>query len=626
MCGIAGGVALSEGARPSAQRVRNMSSLTSHRGPDGCGLWESPSGLAVLAHRRLAIIDLATGAQPMVADNNVALTFNGEIYNYLELRSSLQALGHRFATQSDSEVLLKSYGAFGSECVGSFRGMFAFAIWHEEERRLLLARDRLGKKPLYFTVDNGCLYFASSLGALSRTSPVPATLSAESLSAFLTLGYIPAPATAFRGYYKLRAGSTLSMLTGGGLSEAEYWSPSANHASFAGDYPEAVARCHELLREATSIRLRSDVPLGVFLSGGIDSSLVASLASRSSTERVDTFSVRFDVSSFDESAHAARIATHLGTRHTTIDASSDVFAELPALVRQAGEPFADSAILPLAALARRTREHVTVALSGDGGDEVFAGYRWYAGAQRASRVAAALSAGRLSYSTRTIAHILARRSGGRGTIGRAARLLALLGEQDDARRYAMRRTLFSPETTMALLGSTADEIESSLDYSTTPFRLAGGDDVHRMRVTDVATVLPESLMPKVDLATMAAALEARSPLLDHTLVDFGLSLPAPFLVDGDGGKRILKSVLAEYIPPALFVRPKQGFTVPLDEWFSGGANRRLSALVRSEALASIPQLNMDVVAALAAEHELGQRRHGERLFALLVLDEWIRQQ
>jgi asparagine synthase (glutamine-hydrolysing) len=629
MCGIAGGVALTPEARPDPARVAAMSCLVAHRGPDGEGVWQSASGRACLAHRRLSVIDLATGQQPMVSeDNEVGLVFNGEIYNYRELRNELAAAGATFRTESDTEVLLRLVQRRGPECVGPLRGMFAFAAWNERLGRLIVARDRVGKKPLYYTIDGGCLYFASSLKALEGSAPVKREVSAGAVDAFLTLGYVPAPGTIFQGVSKLDA-ATILEVDAGGVRERRFWDLAANPEPFTGTYEEAVDRVDELLNTAVSLRLRSDVPLGVFLSGGIDSSLVAAVAQRQSPVAVSTFSIGFDTNGFDESAYAAEVAERLGTKHRLFRAQPDLLATLPQLVWHYGEPFADSSALPQWLLAEHTRQHVTVALGGDGGDEGFAGYDWYATAARLSRVARAVP----ERAVAAASSVLGSRFAGSRRAGQARRGVAMLSARDDAQRFASLRSFVGPADARALYagelaavraGRDAGFHSPAADAIAALYRRGEGSALRRMRYADIRSYLADCLMPKVDVATMAHGLEARAPLLDQEVLAFALSLPDDYVRGPDGGKRVLRSVLSRYLPAALFDRPKQGFSVPLRSWFLQEARSTVAALPTSERLLETGWFNAAGLRGLVDEHAAGLRDNSDRLYALLVLDEWLK--
>lgn len=629
MCGIAGAVGLSPDARPELRAVRRMSQLIAHRGPDGDGLWTSPSGRACLAHRRLSVIDLATGAQPMVAgDGTSGIVFNGEIYNYRELRDVLRRDGATLRTESDTEVLLQMLRRDGLGCLDLLRGMFAFAYWDDCTGRLLLARDRLGKKPLYFAIHDGCLYFASSLRAVRAVVPTSA-VSMAALDSYLTLGYIPAPLTIFPGISKLRAGHAVEA-DAAGLREARYWNPAPSVDRFSGSMEAATDALEELLSTAVRLRLRSDVPLGVFLSGGIDSSLMAAMAAREQGGSVRTFSIAMDDVAFDESPYAAAVAARLGTEHQTFHAIPDLLATLPAMVSHFGEPYADSSALPTWLLAEQTRQHVTVAIGGDGGDECFAGYGWYSTAARLTRLARL--APRSVFAT--AGHTLRTASSSGlplpSALGRAQRGLQMLAVPSGANRFAALRSQLDADWTRRLYagelaqwhrehgGAASAMIRAEYDR-------AAGSALRRMRWADISTYLADELLPKVDVATMAHGLEARAPLLDQEVVQFALSLPDSWLIGGDGSKLILRRLLDRYLPPELFVRPKQGFSLPLGKWLSGAARERLGDLSRSERLQDTGWLDGAVINAMAAEHRSGVRDHSQRLFSLIVLDEWLAQ-
>src|SRR3989442_612476 len=436
MSGMAGAVALKDSARLDRERLCRMAGLMSHRGPDGEGFWAEPRGRAALAHRRLSIIDIAGGRQPMCSDDGrIALVFNGEIYNYRELRQSLSDQGVRFHTVSDTEVLLRMYERYGSEAVRYLRGMFAFAVWDGTRGELVLARDRVGKKPLFYALDDECCYFASTLGALRDTDPRARPVRLAALDAFLTLGYIPAPQSIWDGISKLPAGTMLRVSASGSRS-LRYWALEGALKPFAGRFAEAVDQLEDLLTTSVTLRLRSDVPLGLFLSGGIDSSLVTAIAARHCQGEASTFSIGFAEAAFDESGYAERVAQHLGTRHRTFTGRPVMLDILPVLVRHFGEPFGDDAALAVWMLARETRQHVTVVLTGDGGEEGFAGYDWYRTALRLTRwrsVApkAALRRGAAVRSERPWVK----------RIRRGLRTLAL----DEPERFAALRTFVGPD-------------------------------------------------------------------------------------------------------------------------------------------------------------------------------------
>ncbi len=626
MCGIAGGVGLDPGARPDPDRVRAMSLALCHRGPDGEGLWTSPSGRACLAHRRLAVIDLVTGQQPMVeVDGTVGLVFNGEVYNYRELRAPLEDAGVHFRTSSDTEVLLRLYARDGERAVEALRGMFAFAIWDDRAGRLTLARDRVGKKPLYYQRTGGCLYFASTLGALLAGQSEP-PISLAAVDAFLDLGYIPAPDTIFEGVSKLDAATVMVFDGAAPVRSRRFWDL-APLEEFGGSREQALDQLDALLQESVALRLRSDVPLGVFLSGGVDSSLVTAVAARQAPG-IRTFSIGFDVAEFDESAHAARVAAYLGTEHRTFRVTPDLLGLLPQMIRHFGEPFGDSSALPVWLLAGETRKYVTVALGGDGGDEGFAGYDWYRGAARlfrvsrmVPRIAAVAGGSALGWA--------ARQEGSPALLRKVQRGLELAGN-DEADRFAELRALIGRHEADWLYDGELRAVRQRHGAAARAavagfYRAAAGSPLRRMRYADMRTYLSECLMPKVDVATMAHGLEARAPLLDQEILRFALSLPDAWLIDREQGKLLLRDLAHRYLPPALMQRPKQGFSVPLAPWFAGKAAARVERLAKAGPLIASGWFSADGVRRILREHTAGQRDHGERLFNLLVLDEWLSQ-
>ena len=623
MCGIAGALALRDGARVDRERLCAMAGLMGHRGPDGEGFWTDPRGRVAFAHRRLSIIDIAGGSQPMCSDDGrIALVFNGEIYNYRELRRALSDQGVRFHTASDTEVLLRLYERCGSEAVHYLRGMFAFAVWDGTRDELVLARDRVGKKPLFYALDDESCYFASTLGALRDTDPQARRVSLAALDAFLTLGYVPAPQSIWDGINKVPAGTMLRVSSSGSRS-LRYWALEQVVKPFAGRFAQAVDRLEDLLTTSVTLRLRSDVPLGLFLSGGIDSSLVTAIAARHCRGDVSTFSLGFAEAAFDESGYAERIAQHLGTQHRTFTGRPEMLDVLPVLVRHFGEPFGDDAALAVWMLARETRQHVTVVLTGDGGDEGFGGYDSYRTARRLKRL-------------RSVTPMLALRLGAAvrserpwaKRIKRALRILAL----DEPERFAALRMFVGPDEVQTLyagdlLRERRDSGNAVAAWLAQSYRSGNGTALRRMRLVDLSTSNADWLMPKVDVATMAHGLEARSPLLDQEVLEFALGLPDQWLLDGNGGKPLLKALLRRFVPAELFQRPKQGFSVPLRVWFARGPTGAWAdRLAESESLRDFGWLNPAGIRQMAREHRAGSRDHSQRLFNLVVLSEWLKQQ
>ncbi len=602
-----------------------MAGLMAHRGPDGEGFWADPGGRAAFAHRRLSIIDIAGGRQPMCSDDGrIALVFNGEIYNYRELRRFLSDQGVRFHTVSDTEVLLRMYERYGSDAVQHLRGMFAFAVWDGTRGELVLARDRVGKKPLFYALDGDCCYFASTLGALRDTDPCPRRVSLAAVDAFLSLGYVPAPQSIWDGISKLRAG-TMLRLSASGARSLRYWALEAAPQRFEGRFADAVDQLEELLTTAVTLRLRSDVPLGLFLSGGIDSSLVTAIAARRCRRDGGdalTFSIGFAEAAFDESGYAERVAQHLGTRHHTFTGRPEMLDVLPALVRHCGEPFGDSAALAVWLLAQETRKHVTVVLTGDGGDEGFGGYDWYGTALHLKRLS------RFAPMMAYLGAAIPSQAPWARRVKRALRVLAL----DEPERFATLRTYVADDEVHTLyagdlLRERRDRGDSVGTWLAQLYRSGNGSAVRRMRLVDVSTYLADCLMPKVDVATMAHSLEARAPLLDHEVLEFALGLPGRWLLDGNGGKPLLKALLGRFLPTKLFQRPKHGFNVPFQVWFAAGPTSAWAdQLADSEPLRDCGWLSPAGIRAIVREHRDGVRDHSERLYNLLVLQEWLNQQ
>ena len=554
------------------------------------------------------------------------LVFNGEIYNYLELREALLRDNVRFRTTSDTEVLLKLLSRDGADCVRVLRGMFAFAAWDDSSGALTLARDPIGKKPLYYVVERNCLYFSSSLSALRESSAREWEIDPDALELYLSLGYIPAPLTIYRDVRKLPA-ATLARLDGGELVLERFWDLAADIAPFDGSYRSALDRLEELLDTAVRLRLRSDVPLGVFLSGGIDSSLVTAVAAKNGG-RIQTFSIGFQEGGFDESEYAASIAGHLGTEHRLFRVRTELLDLLPAMQWHYGEPFADSSALPTWTLAQHTRRHVTVALGGDGGDEGFGGYRWYKTADRLSSLARLIPAQVARLGRRTLE--AARGLGGLARpLGRLERGLGVLSLRSEAQRFGALRSFMDDELAGQLYaGELLARRRAGGDLGaalvSAAFERADGSPLRRMRHADVCTYLADDLMTKVDVASMAHGLEARAPLLDRDVLRFALSLPDNYLMDERGGKRILRDLLSRYVPRGLFERPKQGFSVPLQDWFAGQLRGRMERLAASEDLRSFGMLRPEGITRLLDEHAAGMRDHSQRLFSILVLDEWLK--
>jgi asparagine synthase (glutamine-hydrolysing) len=590
-----------------------------HRGPDDEGLFADQR--AALGARRLSIIDLETGSQPVAnEDGSVQVVQNGEIYNYLELRQELEARGHRFRTKSDTEVLAHLYEERGADLVAPLVGMFALAVWDARAGRLFLARDRLGKKPLYYARAADGLLFGSEIKALLASGQVSREMDFAALGEYLDTLYIGGEATIYRDIRQLRPGHVL-VAAQDGVRISEYWSP-WSVASKAGRLDEGalVEELGALLRQAVRLRLRSDVPLGCFLSGGIDSSLVAALACEAAG-RVKTFTVGFDRADYDESPAARELARRLGTEHREFRATEDLEAALPRLPEMFDQPFGDSSAVPTWQVARLARQEVTVALSGDGGDEAFGGYprylarRWAAGYNRLPRA--------LRRAAAALAGSPFQRAGryGGSLRGRAGRFTAYAAQiERDARKT--RLDYFTPEMQAELLAPDVLKAVVGAAKNREPVTENRLDPVDAAMRQDLVDYLPDDILTKVDRTSMNVSLEARAPLLDHRVVEFMLSLPVEWRLKGRTGKYLLRRFAAQVLPPEVLARPKHGFAVPLHSWFrAGGAGRKLlEELAGGAPLAGL--VRPEAVRGLLARHESGCSDFGEHLWALAMLGLW----
>lgn len=619
MCGIAGILNL-DGRPADASLLRAMTGTLAHRGPDGEGFHvDGPVGLG---HRRLAIIDLATGAQPMASDDQaVWITFNGEVYNFRELRAELEGRGYVFRTTSDTEVILRAYEAYGIECLGKLRGMFAFAIWDGRRRRLLLARDRVGIKPLVYAWDGRRLLFASELKGILQDAAVRRDLDWDALRDYLTFLYVPSPRTIFQEIRKLPPASYLVLDVDGGEPQVRrYWDLAfvPDRRRSEGEWLEGL-RAH--LRDAVQSHLVSDVPVGAFLSGGMDSSAVVALMAQAGEGPVRTFSIGFDEGDFDELAYARRVARRYGTEHFEFVVKPDALDVWPRLAWQFDEPFADSSALPTYYVSKITREHVTVALSGDGGDENFAGYRRYASAlalhQRWDRAPGML----LKPLFRLAAGLVPAGVRGQG-------YTALRGE-DPVDRYYRIMTGYRSQGMRRLLSADA-WARMGADPGPAAFRqlvreAKAPDYVSGLQYLDVRTYLPEDILTKVDRTSMLVSLEARVPLLDHVLMEYVATIPTHFKLQDGKGKVLLKRAMAEDLPAEILGRGKMGFGVPLGAWFRqdlGGYAREILLSGRSRARGI---LDPAATARLLDAHRTGTRDHSAQIWCLLCLEEWARQ-
>jgi asparagine synthase (glutamine-hydrolysing) len=621
MCGIVGEWRL-DGRAVIADRLIAARDTLIARGPDDAGVYVD--GAIGLAHRRLSIIDLSpAGRMPMSnADGSVWGVFNGELYNFRALRAELEAHGHTFRSRSDSEVVIHAYEQWGTECFRRFDAMFAVAIWDRSTRRLVLARDLAGEKPLYYAFAPGRhLLFGSTLTALLAYHEVAATVDPESLRDYAEFGYVPAPRSILRDVHKLEPGTSLVFQPDAPPRAHRYWS--LEHVATeprTGPAPTlecATDELHDRLRRAVRARMESDVPLGAFLSGGIDSSLVVALMAERQSKGVQTFTIGYSDPRFDESGHAARIAQHLGVTNTIMMLTpADVLRELAEVTRAFDEPMADYSVLPSLAVARLARQHVTVALTGDGADEAFGGYRYYNGTRIFERVAGIVP--------RWLRARLARRA----ALVPAPRLERAIRRSvsEDAGVFFGRSGFYRGATSGPRLkevlprssGRLAPE-ERVAEYVRAHATLSATE---AGMLWDATHTLPDAWLTKVDRTTMAVGLEARAPFLDRSVLEYAFRLPLPFRVRGLQRKVILRRVLARHVPRALFERPKQGFTAPLKTWFAKELRDELHARLAPARIARFEVFDPRAVQAVLADHEAGRVDHTQLLWALFHLDRW----
>jgi len=612
MCGIAGVVAWDAQHQIDPPALRRMADAISHRGPDGIDFWND--GICSLAFARLAILDLDPRAMQPMTDGRRFLVFNGEIYNFREIRKQLESLdpNYRWKTTGDSEVILRAYNAWAENCLEKFNGMFAFAIWDPQERSIFLARDRMGQKPLYLAVQPGrALAFASELSALRPVTWIDREINLDSIAEYLQTGYIAAPATIYRGVAKLSPASWMRCTPDGAITHKKYFDP--NETQTTEISADAVKSA---LRRAVERQLVSDVPVGCFLSGGIDSSVIAAaMKSAAPAQPILTFSIGFDDPRYDETKFAAEVAQYLGTQHRQFTVRPDAAADLPKLAAVFGEPFGDSSALPTHYLARETRAFVKVALSGDGGDELFGGYDRY----RAMRWG---SAG--ARMPKILQKMAAAVPGGhpKSSLAKARRFVAALG-LPAPQRYAEYVGLFqkdlqeaiSPRRSIAARNLVADAYAMLHPHR---------DPVQTALATDRITYLPEDLLTKLDRSSMLHALEVRSPMMDHDLVHLAAGLSTAQLLKG-GPKRMLREAFAADLPPFVFRRKKMGFAVPIGQWLRESLRPMLHDLLTAADSFAAAHFQEKTVRTLIDDHVTGKTDHSQRLYSLLMLELWWRQ-
>ncbi len=625
MCGIAG--FWDEQTRWSADDMRaivsRMANALRHRGPDDAGQWVEPSVGIALGHQRLAIVDLsASGHQPMASANQQSwIVFNGEIYNHQELRADLQAMGQSFCGRSDTEVLLSALEAWGvEETLGRCVGMFAFAWWDATEQRLTLVRDRLGIKPLYYGWSGGAFLFASELKALRAFPDFAAEINRDALALLLQHCYIPTPLSIYQGIYKLPPGCLLTIRSGtqpGQATPRSWWSlrdvvAQGQQRPFAGSLDEAHDELQRRLEESVRLRMLADVPVGAFLSGGIDSSLVVGAMQAASSRPVRTFSIGFDEPEFNEAPYARRVAEHLGTEHCEQYVSAeDALNVIPLLPTMFDEPFADSSQIPTYLLSKMTREHVTVSLSGDGGDELFGGYPRYPHMARIWKQIGWLPRPLRQWT----AAILKLAVPSRGQFRRRT-----LCVEDAQQLYTLLNTHWK-DTPELVIGCSATPtlFDDRTAWGSRP------DFFEQMMHLDCATYLPDDILTKVDRASMAVSLEARVPLLDHRIVELAWSLPLAWKVHNGIGKLPLRTLLARYVPPELTERPKVGFGIPLGPWLRGELRDWAEALLDEQRLKREGYFHPRWIRDKWNAHLAGEDWH-YHLWDVLIFQAWLADQ
>lgn len=623
MCGIVGKLYFDTDRQVSKHELRRMARTLVHRGPDGEGIWTNKN--VGLAHRRLAIIDLSTEAgQPMSnEDGSVWVTFNGEIYNFRELREELKTRGHRFQTRSDTEVLVHAYEEYGRECLQHLRGMFAFGIWDARTKTLLLARDRVGKKPLFYFIDSTRCIFASEIKAILADRSVAIDVNPIAIDHYLALGYVPSPLSAFRGIQELPPAHWLEVADGK-IQTGRYWKLRYTPKRQLSDL-DAIAELRWHIAEAVRLRLVSDVPLGVFLSGGTDSSAVVAYTARAMDSPAKTFSVGFDDATVDERPFARMVAERYSTKHTELIVKASALDILPRLVWHYDQPFGDPSAIPSYAIAKLTRQHVTVALNGDGGDESFAGYDRYVPNRRARhgdivprgiRRAVASGLNWLPKDWRKRQPVL--------KVMTVADAMAQIPERRYTRWFGQftteqRHHMYTEDFRRTIGDSDPEEL-----FVQTFQQSDAADWTDATLDADVNMYLPGDLLVKMDRASMANSLETRSPFLDHVLMEFVASLPPTMKLSGKQKKRILRAALRGVLPDAVLDRPKMGFEPPIASWFRNELRDMAHDLLLSPRAVQRGYFQPCAIEAIVHEHCSGQEDRSLHLWELLMLEMWYR--
>lgn len=622
MCGITGFV--NNGSRAADSGIlQAMNRCIVHRGPDDDGFYLNEN--VGLAMRRLAIIDIAHGKQPIFnEDKTKAIVFNGEIYNFQELKKDLEALGHKFSTNSDTEVVVQLYDRYGADCVSHLRGMFAFAIWDELDKSLFIARDRVGKKPLLYSHRaNGDLIFGSEFTALLAHPAISREVDFEAIDAYLSFLCVPAPLTAFKEIRKLEPAHWLRWKAGE-IKTQRYWQPDFSKKIKISE-EEAIEETTRILRESTKLRMISEVPLGAFLSGGVDSSAVVALMAQESSQPVKTFSIGFEEQDFSELKYAKIVAEHVGAEYNEFIVKPDALEVLPILVEHYGEPYADSSAIPTYYVSKETRKHVTVALNGDGGDESFAGYERYAAmrlAEKYHKIPAFLRKTFIEKAVDLFPTSELKRSRARdlqrfvkaASLPRVERYFRWVSSIDRKAKSA----LYTAEFRRRIGSYDAGDVIGNW------FAKSNGSGIlDATLLTDQMTYLPNDLLVKVDIASMANSLEARSPFLDHNLIEFAASLPEKMKMRTMETKSLLKKAAARLVPKEVIYRRKMGFGVPVGNWFRGGMKDFVRDILLSERSLTRGIVKPEMMRKYVDEHTNAEKDHAYEIWTFLMLELWF---
>ncbi|MFK4871300.1 XrtA/PEP-CTERM system amidotransferase [Novosphingobium sp. ZW T3_23] len=622
MCGIAGIYHLETPKPVEPARVEAMCDALAHRGPDGSGVWTAPG--VGLGHRRLSIIDLAGSPQPMASpDGRAMLVFNGEIYNYRELRRDLKAWGAEFRTDGDSEVILAAWRRWGPDCVTRLHGMFAFAIYDLDARTLFLARDRLGVKPLFLApLSDGSLAFGSELKALLAHPLLRREIDPLAIEDYLAWGYVPDTRSILKGVIKLPAGHSLLLRHGQPLPKPNQWWDVSFAGRRKGKVEDLEAELLHLLREAVTSRMAADVPLGAFLSGGVDSSSVVALMAEASTQPVKTCSIGFDIAALDESDYAAQVAGRFGTDHRGRQVSPDDFEAIDAIAGMFDEPFADASALPTWRVCQLARESVTVALSGDGADEAFAGYRRHVFQRGEDRVRGVIPQAIRGPLFGSLGKLYPKADWAPRPLRAKATLLSLAA--DSAQGYARAIGFAAPELRDGLYSDDFRRLRGAYRAEDAVIDLMRGaparSGLDRAQYADLKHWLPGDILTKVDRTSMAVSLEAREPLLDHRLIEFAASLPETMRVRAGQGKWLMKRTMRRSLPDEILYRPKQGFVTPIAQWFRGPLAASAREIASSATLARTGWLDTARIGTLVEDHIAARSDHSRLLWQLLMLD------